>query len=98
MDMRGGGGGHWLVPENSVSVSYCTELRNCETSLSELMCTSSFVLTRCTLRQQRGGGGGSNTLHPSRPESDCNMIQNDFWSCNQMLQSFLSGHCAAPHE
>ena len=30
-----------------MSVSYCTGLRNCETSLSELLCTS-FDLTHCT--------------------------------------------------
>ena len=43
---RGGGGRHLLVPAKNVSLSYCTELRNCETSSSDLMCTS-FVLTHC---------------------------------------------------
>ena len=39
-----GGNRHYLVVAKNVSLSYCIELRNCETSLSELMCTS-FVLT-----------------------------------------------------
>ena len=33
--------------KKNVSLSYCIELRKCETSLSELVCTS-FVLTNRT--------------------------------------------------
>ena len=44
----GGGNRHRLVPKkNNATVSYCTGLHNCESSLLELMRTS-FVLTHCT--------------------------------------------------
>ena len=44
---RGGGGASPTSTRKDALVSFCTALRNCETSFSDLMCAY-FVLTHCT--------------------------------------------------
>ena len=81
----GRGGRHWLVPGKNVPVSYRIELRDCETSLSELMCTS-FVLTHCTPQTSENVPSRPFCMSPGTSRSTSGSPKN-WWP-----QQFLNPH------